>query len=348
MGLKIKNRYLGSEFMLNFLFSLAVFSFVFSLQAVFQIIEFLVKGTFFPMLVAGIFFLSLLSAFVYIIPLSFFYSSTALFSRLSADREILILSAAGISPRKLVRIMIPFTVFAVLLFFVFNLLLLPEISYKRRGMVDSVKFKNPLSLLQERNIVTAIPGITLYVEKISRGYSMDNVAITYREDGRTHFLKAGSGRAGYDTASDSLVFNLRDGFIIISDSVQTISRLNFENYRFVFPVPFGRTGPRARTRISDMRTGALLSAGGIRERIEVQKRMVFSVMPLLFLLLGAGIGIKLKQQSRILHIGLGGGITLLFLQFVFLGETLSMKAGTPVYIWLPAALFAVLCGVFLK
>lgn len=348
MTVKIKSSYVSREFLINFLFSLAIFSFIFSLEAVFQIIEFLVKGTFYPMLVVGIFFISLLSAFLYIIPLTFLYASTALFSRLSADRELLVLSSTGISPRKLVRTLLSFAFFAVLFLLVFNLFLLPEVSYKRRDMVYRIRFRNPLSLLQERNIVTDIPGITVYIEKISPDFDLNNVAITYREDERTHFLKAESGRVGYDADGNNLVFNLQKGFIIISDSVQTISRLNFDGYRFVFPVPAGFSGVRMRTRISDMRLSALLSSGGLREKIEVHKRIIFSVIPLIFVLLGTGIGIKLKQQSRMLHIGLGGGITLLFLQFVILGEMLSLRAGTPVFTWIPVILFIIIGGVFLK
>ncbi len=348
MTAKIKSRYVGREFVINFLFSMIVFGFIFSLQAVFQIIEFLVKGTFYPMLVVGIFLISLISAFVYIVPLTFLYASTALFSRMAGDRELLVLSSTGISPYKPVSTLMTFAFFGVIFLLAFNLFMLPELSYKNRDMIYRIRFRNPLSLLQEKNIVSDIPGITVYVEKISPDYELGNVSITYREDGRTNFLKAESGSAGYDAAGNNLVFNLNKGFIIISDSVRTISRLNFEKYRFAFPVSAGFKGVHMRSRLSEMRLGALLSNGGLNERIEVQKRIVFSVIPLIFVLLGAGIGIKLRQQSRMLHIGLGGGITLLFLQFMILGETLSLKAGTPVFQWFPVVLFVITGGIFLK
>lgn len=345
---KIKSGYAGKEFMINFLFSMVVFSFIFSLQAIFQIIEFLVKGTFHPVLVMGIFFITLTSALVYILPLTFLYASTALFSRLAADRELLVLACTGISPYKLVRTLMSYAFFGALFLLLFNLFLLPELSYKNRDMIYRIRFRNPLSLLHERNIVSDIPGITVYVEKIYPDYVLKNISITYRDDGRTHFLKAASGSAGYDGAGNNLVFNLKNGFMIISDTAQAISRLNFKEYRFVFPFPAGFSGVRMRKRLSDMRMSALLAAGGIRERIEIQKRIVFSVMPLVFVMLGTGIGIRLKQQSKMLHIGLGGGITLLFLQFVLLGEMFSMKSGTPIYMWLPVVLFVIMGEIFLK
>jgi len=99
-----------------------------------------------------------------------------------------------------------------------------------------------------------------------------------------------------------------------------------------------------------MRLSTLLANGRLREKVEVHERIVFSVMPLLFVLLGSGIGIKLKQQSKMLmlHIGLGGGITLLFLQFIILGETLSYAMGTPLLTWIPVLLFMLLGGISLK
>jgi lipopolysaccharide export LptBFGC system permease protein LptF len=221
-------------------------------------------------------------------------------------------------------------------------------NYKKRDMIYRLKFKNPLSLLQEKNVVNGIPGITIYTEKIFRDFRLKNIAITYSDKDRVNFLKAESGMVRYDAEKNNLIFNLRRGFAIIYDSVQTISRLNFDEYRFVFPLPSGFNDTPARTDISDMRLSALVAKGGLREMVEVHDRIIFSVMPLIFVLLGSGIGIKLKQQSKMLHIGLGGGLTLLFLQFMILGETLSYTAGTPVLTWIPVLLFIIIGGIFLK
>ncbi len=348
MAVKIKNRYISQEFLVNFLFSLGIFSFIFSLQAIFQIIELLVKGTFYPVVVLGLFFISLFSAFIYIIPLTFLYAATSLFSRLSADRELLILSSTGISPFKLIRTLMVFAFLGVLFLLVFNLFLLPEMNYKKRDMIYRLRFRNPLSLLQERNITDGIPGITIYIEKISEGFNLKNIAITYRDEERINFMKAESGVVKYDAEESNLVFNLHKGFIIIYDSIQTISRLNFDGYRFVFSLPAGFKGLQGRSKISDMRLNTLISKGGIGEMIELNQRIVFSVIPLIFVLLGAGIGIKLKQQSKMLHIGLDGGITLLFLQFIILGEMLSFASGNPFFVWIPVVIFMIAGGTFLR
>ncbi|MCM8762219.1 MAG: LptF/LptG family permease [Candidatus Omnitrophica bacterium] len=348
MEIKIKTRYISKEFFINFLFAVGITVFIFSLDAVFQIIEVLVKGTFYPVIVLFIFFLTLFSSFLYIIPLSFLYASSSLFSRLAIDRETLIFFSSGINPYRLMTILLIFAFVGSLLLFLFNFFLLPEISYKRREMIYRLQFKNPLSLLQEKNTTTDIPGITIYIEEIKPSYKMKNISITYKEMEKTHFLKAERGRANYDPATNQMIFNLQDGFLIIYDSVQTISKLDFANYRFVIPLPhnFGIHGT-IKPKVSEMYIAELLSSNGIREKIEIQKRIVFSIIPIVFVLIGTSLGIRLQQESRLLHIGIGGGIAMLFLQLVVFGEVLSYKTEISLFVWLPVVILFIVWS-FLK
>ncbi|MDD5601006.1 MAG: LptF/LptG family permease, partial [Actinomycetota bacterium] len=160
-----------------------------------------------------------------------------------------------------------------------------------------------------------------------------------------HFLKAKSGSAGYNSETNEMIFNLQNGFLIVYDSLQTISRLDFINYRFVLPLPdsFGAKH-QVKPKVYEMRLAELLANNGIKEKIEIHKRMVFSVIPIVFILIAASIGIKLKQESKLLHIGIGGGIAMLFLQLIILGEILTYKTGLPVFIWTPVFLFLVAWG----
>ncbi|MCM8830501.1 MAG: LptF/LptG family permease [Candidatus Omnitrophica bacterium] len=348
MEIKIKVRYISKEFFINFLFAVGITVFIFSLDALFQIIEVLVKGTFYPVIVFCIFLLTLFSSFLYIIPLSFLYASSSLFSHLAIDRETLIFSSSGINPYRLISILLIFTFIGSSFLLLFNFFLLPEMSYKRREMIYRLQFKNPLSLLQERYTTTDIPGITIYIEEIKPSYKVKNISITYKERGKIHFLKAEGGRVNYAPVTNQMIFNLHNGFLIIYDSVQTISKLDFANYRFVIPLPhnFGMKGT-VKPKVSEMHLTELLSSSGIREKIEIQKRIVLSVIPIVFVLIGTSLGIRLRQESRLLHIGIGGGIALLFLQLVVFGEVLSYKTEISSFVWLPVVILFVVWA-FLK
>jgi lipopolysaccharide export LptBFGC system permease protein LptF len=348
MEIKIKTRYISREFFLNFLFAIGITIFIFSLDAVFQIIEVLVKGTFYPTVVFYLFLLTLLSSFLYIVPLAFLYASSSLFSRLTLERETLIFASSGINPYQLMRILIVFAVIGSIILMFFNFFLIPEMSYKRREMVYRLQFKNPLSLLHAKQTITDIPGVTIYIEDLSPSYKMKNASITYQDMDKTHFLKAESGTVKYYYDTNQLVFSLQDGFLLIYDSVQTISKLDFSSYNLVLPLPlkFGAQNT-IKPKVSEMRTTDLLASKKIQEKIEVQKRAVFSVIPVIFILIGTSIGIRLRQESRLLHIGIGGSIALLFLQMVIFGELLSYKTEMSVFVWLPVIILLTVWG-FLK
>lgn len=340
MEIKIKTRYISKEFFTNFIFAIAITIFIFSLDALFQIIEILVKGTFYPSVVLYVFFLTLFSSFLYIIPLSFLYATTSLFSQLNMDREILIFSSSGISYYRLTSILLVFAFIGSIILFFFNFFLLPKMEYKRREMIYRLQFKNPLSLLQEKTATTEIPGVNIYIENLSSSYKMKNISITYTEMGKTHFLKAENGTAEYNSKTNELIFHLQDGFLLVYDSPHTISRLDFTNYRFVLHLPasFGVRKP-GKPKVTEMTLSDLLASNGIKEKIEINKRGVFSVIPVVFVLVGTSIGRKLKQRSRLLHIGIGGGIALVFLQLIVLGEVLTYKTELPVFIWIPVFIF---------
>ncbi|MCX8082209.1 MAG: LptF/LptG family permease [bacterium] len=351
METKIKTRYINHEFFMNFIFALGVTLFIFSLDALFQIIEVLVKGTFYPLIVLYIFSLTLFSSFLYIIPLCFLYSASSLFSRLTMDREILIFSSSGINPYRLMGIIIIAAFIGTFILLFFNFYLLPEISYKKREMIYRLQFKNPLSLLQEKSTTTDIPGITIYIERMPPSYKIKkikNVSITYKEMDKTHFLKAESGTVTYNHVTNQMIFVLHKGFLIVYDSVQTISKLDFLSYKFTLPLPknFINIGS-IKPKVSEMRISELLSSPDIKEKIEVQKRVVFSVIPIVFVLIGTSLGIRLQQESKLLHIGIGGGIALLFLQMIVFGEVLSYKTDLPIFVWLPVFIFIIGWG-FLK
>lgn len=346
--MKIKTRYITREFSINFLFAVAITTFIFSLDALFQIIEVLVKGTFFPMIVLCVFFLTLFSSFLYIIPLSLFYAASSLFSRLTVDREMVIFSSSGINPYRLIVKLLIFASAGSIFLFLFNFFFLPEMNHKKNEMVHRLRFKNPLSLLQEKNITSDIPGITIYIGKIDRNYRIRNISITYKEMDKTQFLKAETGTVEYYSKANEMIFNLQKGFLIVYDTIHTVSKLDFATYRLVLPLPDSfRLQYQKKPKVSEMRLVELLSSTGIREKIEIHKRMVFSVVPIVFVLIGTVLGIKIKQESRLLHIGIGGGIALSFLQLIVLGEVLTYKTGVPAFMWLPVFTFLLAWG-FLK
>ncbi|HNS33542.1 MAG TPA: LptF/LptG family permease, partial [bacterium] len=330
----IRHNYILKEFGINLFFSFAIFAFMFSMRAMLKVFELFIKGTFSPVLVSMFFFLTFITTFTHIIPLAFLYSSMAVFARMSMDRELLIFTSSGIASSKLMRPIFLIAIAGTFFLVIFNLYLMPEASNRQRELVQTLKFRNPLSLIQEKNIISDIPGITLYMGKVNRNFEMENIAITQKEKDRINFLMAEKGNLKYDGKKNIFIFNLEDGYIVSQYSKESISNLNFKYYTFAFSLPSHFKQNMIKTRISDMHFSQLLSGWEFEEQLELNKRLVFAVTPLFFIFLGAGLGRRVRQKSKILHIGLGGIIGILFFQIVFIGEIFARKAGFPPLIWL--------------
>ena len=325
MAMKIKNAYILREFTGNILFAFAIFAFMFSLRALLKIFEVFIQGAFAPLSILALFLLTFVTTLAYIIPLTFLYSSQALFARLSADRELIIFSSTGTNPEKLMKSLLLFSLPATVFLLFFNLFLMPEAGYRQRKMLQTLRFKNPLSLIQEKNVTATIPEITLYIEKIHRDYRIENIAITRTKEGQTNFLNAESGRMEYNREKNILIFKLINGRLVSQLSESSISTLKFAHYTFSIPLPSHYRQNKIERGISEMHLSALLDKKGLAENIEVHKRIIFGITPLFFVLLGAGMGRKIKQKSRVLHIGTGGIAGILFFQLIVLGEMLAAR-----------------------
>ncbi len=334
MRIKIRNVYLLKEFAINLFFAFALFSFLFSMRTFLKIFEVLVQETFSPLQVTLLFILTFVTTFSYIIPLSFLYSSMALFARLSMDRELLVFSSSGIAPLKLTRPLLLCSVVATVFLVLFNLYLMPGASYQQRTIIQTLKFKNPLALLQEKNVISDIPGITIYLGKIHRGFRVENISITHTEEKKINFLKAEKGSLLYDREKNTLVFKLENGCLVSQYSTDSISSLNFKNYTFTFSLPSYFKQNVLEPKMSEKTLITLLSHYGFEEKLELHKRFILGITPIFFIFLGSGLGRRVQQKSKILHIGLGCIIGILFFQLLFIGELFARKVNYPTLIWI--------------
>ncbi|MCK9266490.1 LptF/LptG family permease [bacterium] len=342
MESKIKKNYISKEFIINLGFSFAIFAFLFSMRALLKIFQILSKGTFSAVPIFVLFILTFFTTFNHIIPLAFLYSSMALFARLSMDRELLVFSSSGISSLKVLRPIIIFAVVGTLFLLVFDLFLLPEISFKQRNLLQNLKLKNPLSLIQEKNVINGIPGITIYFGKVYKDFRLEDISIIYTENQTVNFLNANSGSLSYDRKQNKLLFKLSNGNIVSRPNEGAITNLSFKQYSFLYSLPTEFISVQSEPKISERHLTYLLSEYGVDEKIEVNKRIIFGIMPFLFIFIGSGLGYRVRQKNKVLHIGLGGIVGMLFFQLIFVGELLAKKIGTPYLIWASMLLSVIL------
>ncbi|MCM8809700.1 MAG: LptF/LptG family permease, partial [Candidatus Omnitrophica bacterium] len=86
----------------------------------------------------------------------------------------------------------------------------------------------------------------------------------------------------------------------------------------------------------------------IEAMIELHERFVYAITPLFLLFLGCGIGMNLKHKNKILYIGIGGFISIIFFELLMVGQIMVRKFSVPYPIYLPVFFCVLLTRKFWK
>lgn len=345
--MKLKTKYIFKNFWINFFYSFLILLFIFMLKSFFQIFDLIVKGTFAFLPLLKFFGSTMLTSFEYIIPLTVLVSSMSFFSTLYSDRELQVFAFSGISNLFLIKPLIIFSIIFTLFLFYFNLFILPYIRFVNRDVIHQLKIRNPLSLIIEKEIIKDIPDTTIYVEKIFRNFNMKNISITKREEDSTIFLKAEKGKVFYKPDENKLVFILENG-TFLNYTENSINSVDFKTYEFYLELTEQFKKTEIKPEIPEFNFYELKKSKSIEAIIELHERYVYSLTPLVLLFLGCGIGMNLKQKNKILYIGIGGFISIIFFELLMLGEIMVRKFSVPYPIYLPILFCILLTKKFWK
>jgi len=332
--------------LINFIISFFIFTFIFLVNGIFKTLPVIIKGA--PILtILKIFYFFFLSSIPYILPLTILSASTSIFSRLTYDREIHIFSFSGINPLILMKCLIFFSFFCSIFLVYYNLYLFPSVKYIGRKAIYNLKVKNPLSLFHPRTVINDFPNFSIYIGDLSSNMKFKNLSIIQKQKETTLFIKAKKGKIKYIPEKNSIIFIMEDGFLI-SQQLGKITKLDFSEYKFNLNLPESFSVKNPGKKISELTFSELRKKKNIRYKIEINKKIMFGITPLIFIFLGGGIGLKLKSKSRILNIGVAGAISLLFFSIMIAGEIISNKLNFSGFVYLPAVIFSGITYYFLK
>jgi len=317
------------------------------LKSFFQIFDLIVKGSFSFLPLIKFFGFTVLASLEYIIPLTVLVASMSFFSTLYTDRELQIFAFSGISNLFLIKPLIIFSIIFTLFLFYFNLFILPDIRFANINVIHQLKIRNPLSIIIEKEVIKDIPGTTIYIEKVFRNFNLKNISITKRENNSTFFLKAEKGRVVYNPNENKLVFILENGnFLNYTEG--SINSVDFKNYEFYLELTEDFKRTEVKRQIPELNFIELKKIKSVEAMTELHERCVYALTPLILLLLGSGIGMNLRQKNRILYIGIGGFISIIFFELLMVGEILVRKFEVPYFTYLPLFIFALLTKKFWK
>jgi lipopolysaccharide export system permease protein len=331
--MKLLHRHLFANVALTCLASVGLFAFVLLLgNALRDLLGYVLAGQLDP--VTFLRLLALLVPFVvsYALPMGVLTGVLLVLGRMSSDRELTAIRAAGVSVAGIAAPILFLALLGVAASLAINFEFMPRarIAYKQE-LAQAVR-QNPLSFIVPRTFIRDFPGIVLYVGEKRNDETLRDFWL-WEVDGQgrvKRFARADVGHLRYDEAANKLVLTLERAQAEQRDEKDpenfAVVRSAAAWERATFDLPLDRvTGGRTvRTKLKEQTLGLLLAewrrlgepAPGLsaaeraereRQRMRVQitlhekAAMAFSVLA--FALLAVPLGIKVSRKETSANLG---------------------------------------------
>jgi lipopolysaccharide export system permease protein len=361
-------RYILKEHVGPFVFGLSLIVLIFTLNLLYQVLA-KITGKGLPTSVIIEYFLNNLAWIMALaVPMSVLVATLSAFGRLSADGEITALRASGIKPT---RLMIPVLWAALgLTLWVgwFNNNVLPEMNHRSRLLWGDISRKKPTFSIEPGIFNFSIPNYALLAMRVDQtnGRLEDVTIYDERNPQQRGIIAAKFGRLEFVPSNEAFQLTLFEGEIHRPSSLEPggYERTTFDSSIFRIPAP----GMILKRGDSEFRGDRELSAQEMLKQIkeltsrgdnidarrvaslqvEVHKKMSIPLACMVFVLVGAPLGILAHKGG----IGVSSGLSILgfLIYYIFItqGEILAdREILTPgVAMWMPNIFFLGL-GIFL-
>jgi lipopolysaccharide export system permease protein len=345
--LKILDRYIFAELLPPFLISVGALCFVMLTKELLRLVELFVSKGIGLGAILKVFIHLLPSFLVLTLPIAGIIASISAFSRLSYDKELVAMRAAGLS---LIRLSLPVLGFSCL---VFGLTLVlsqwgqPWTSVSLKKLALNL-LRDQLTLALDKGVFNEpVPRMVVYVADTSYG-KVDSIFISdQRNPGESRIIVAGDYALLSDIGPNQVGIRLLNGTVHSRPyDPDEYHQVTFSTYDLKLSLdqslyaPIDERPSRAAV-IDQLNRSGWKDTGALRRLMESYKDLAFPTAALIFGMLGVPVGIVSKRSGRIG--GFAAGVMIIILYYVlnvlceFLVTTLILPpfAGA----WLPNILF---------
>ncbi|MGD0021693.1 MAG: LPS export ABC transporter permease LptF [Smithellaceae bacterium] len=358
---KIIDRYIFKEIALPFIIILFVLTFVLLMGKILQIMDLMVNKGISVFSIAELIILLLPSFMLFTIPIALLIAILIALGRLSADNEITVIKASGIS---LLQIYYPVAI-ASLATFIFTIFisnfLVPYSNFATKRLLFEIASQNASIGIKEKVFNADFKGFLLYADKIPLdGKYMEGVIVSdSRIIGEQNTILA--KRAFLISDPDLMIVKLRleNGSVhTVSSDLKNYRKIDFESYDINLNLSTAIAGMREDSKSStEMTMGELLEMmkkpgldeASIRElAIEVHKKFSIPLSCLFFALLALPLGIRSHRAVKSRGFAVGIIVVSLYYLLRIGGEALveTGRLSTVIGVWTPNLTFAFLGGYF--
>ncbi len=361
--MKLIDRFISRELVVNVLFAIAVLSLVLVVGNIFRKLL--------PLLVNHDVPVEYLLSFVaYILPFSLIFTIpwgllTAIllvFGRLSADNELVALRCNGVS---ITRICFPLAAIGLICTGIclwLNVEAAPAAQEKLRSTIYDLATRNPMALFGSDQVIDQFPGRKIYVGK-KDGNELENIIVFEMNDDALpmRVTYARTGRLEADLKNQRILMHLYNARYQQRDENAPLDlrkiRDGISMKEGTLPISLEELYERqkkrpSRSALSIEQLLEQLKTGSKRERsasrTEINKRFSFPFACLAFTIIGVPLGVTAHRRETSIGFAMGLIVAITYFLFVILGDTLRSipKVHPELLVWFPNVLFVVL-GVFL-
>jgi lipopolysaccharide export system permease protein len=345
----ILDRYIFAELLSPFSVSLAALCFVMVTRELLRLVELLVsKGV-------GLFavikvFLHLLPSFLVLtLPIAAIIASITAFGRLSFDKELVAMRAAGLSLLRLAR---PVLLFACLVFG-FTLLLAqwgqPWSNFNLKKVALSL-LRDQLVLALDRGVFNEpLPKMIVYVPAGSNGDAAPGIFVSdERNPDDPRIIVAGGYTVFTDQANQQVSLRLENGVVHSRpEQAERYQQVSFETYDIRMNLNQGTAiaddRPSYHEVLKVLDESQWRDPIALRRLMEYYKDLAFPTATLVFCLLGVPTGIVSKRSGRMGGFAVGVVIVVVYYMLNMLCEFFVTTLVIPPLAgaWLPNVVFAV-------
>ena len=354
---KILDRYIFSELLAPFLISLTALCFVMLTKELLRLVELLVSKGVGLWAVTNVFLQLLPSFLVLTLPIAGIIASITAFSRLSYDKELTAMRAAGLS---LLRLSRPVLIFSCL---VFGLTLVlsqwgqPWTSVSLKKLALNL-LREELTFALDKGVFNEpVPRMVVYVSD-GEGEGAGAIFIAdERNPNDMRVIVASNHALLSDAGSNQVGLRLLNGTIHsrLSETDQ-YQQVSFATYDLKVSLDqslyaSSEERPPLEAVLAKLNQTNWTDTGSLRRLMEHYKDLAFPTASLIFCMLGVPVGIVSKRSGRTGGFAVGVGIVIVYYVLNVLCEFLVTTLILPPFAgsWLPNAVFlAVGVGLFYR
>ena len=349
-----------------------VLSFVLTIGLLVQIIGYVMDGV--PMALVGEFcMVSLPETLQWSMPLALLVNSILVFSRMSADSEILAIRACGISLLTVMKWPVVFALLCTCLGFWLNNEIVPRGHEIRRTLKTKVSVGTGLSVLEPGRVIDDFPKVKIYFDRKEGNWLYDLVVLDYSNPAYDRMITADKALVVQDGSDVNLelyhmtvdpvdenhrtmaranrfVYTMKN---VIRNSAYKKRQKDFRFFEMLTRIrnlksecqsrvrsvsPEAAQDSKTRRSIERLREEALKEVS--EHKVELNKRFVFAMASLCFVLIGIPLGIRSQRKESTVGMAIALAVSLGYYVVVILMLSCEKYyfVHPEILIWIPVAI----------